>query len=363
MNTILKISLEVLTPIHISSGKEIPSHEYIIKNNRFYRFNLNKFVKQLDTDEKQWFLEKINNRSSLEIRSIIYDFLIERFNTIDFKYEIGIEKIRGDRFKEKVDNLIEDLYFKNLKQDSFQNSNSLNIKEFINVHNKKYIPGSSIKGAIRTALVNESFKNDYYFLEKNKNIPKDYFKNLIVTDSELATDENIEISAINRASKNNFIEVLQPNFKTNFFIKIRDENKFNKENIIKSTNNFYKNNILFYINELNNVNRKLNININKDKERKQEKNKKIIPQFENILETINNFKENEFILNIGFGGGKIFKTVDPEISKTIREFKPNPNKNQRKNKLELGILPIPYTISLINGKIMGWVKCKIIQES
>lgn len=356
MNKILEISLKVLSPVHISSGKEIQNNEYIIKNNKFCRFNFNKLIIKLDDNEKEKLLKEIEEKSPNKIRTNINSFLNEKFNKIDFEYKINIEKIKGKIEGEKIDNLIQDLYEKNLKQISIEKSNSLNIKEFINVYYKKYIPGSSIKGAIRTALIDQSFSNDYDKLEKDKKINEDYFKNLIVTDSKFNTDnENIEISAISRASKNNFIEVLQPNFETRFYIKIRNDDKFNENNIIRSINNFYKKNLLFYIDKLKDVNEKLNNDDRKDKERKKERNSKVIFQFKKILKIINELEENEFILNIGFGGGKIFKTVDSKISGIEKRFRPS-----FKNKLNLGTLEIPYTISLVNEKIMGWVKCKIL---
>ena len=45
MNQIFEIELEVITPIHISSGKEISVNNYIIKDGKFYKYNIHNIIK------------------------------------------------------------------------------------------------------------------------------------------------------------------------------------------------------------------------------------------------------------------------------------------------------------------------------
>ena len=237
--------------------------------------------------------------------------------------------------------MIEDLYKKNIFNAKIEQLNQFGIKEFIGANNKKYIPGSSIKGAIRTAILSE--KSNWKEIEKDQAINP--FKFLMITDTLLFND-GIEISSIDRVSKNNFAEVLTVGHKVKFKIKIKEE-AFQIDDIVSCINNFYKKSVEYNISGLQEMNRSLS---NKD-HKKKEKNNLIIENFKNILLTIEGFQENEFILNLGFGGGKIFKTIPTQ---TNRLFKSRPN-----SKINI-TAKVPITYNLINKQIMGWAKCKII---
>ena len=114
---------------------------------------------------------------------------------------------------------------------------------------------------------------------------------MIITDTQLF-NEGIEISSIDRVSKNNFAEILNTGFKTNFQIKIR-ENSFEIDNIISCINNFNKKAIEYSIDGLKTMNKSLSYKDSK----KIEKNNLIIEQdFENIG-FAKNCSKDEFIIN------------------------------------------------------------------
>ena len=79
-------------------------------------------------------------------------------------------------------------YYKGKLDDKSQENSQLSIFEFIGYNDKKYIPGSSIKGALRTAFVYS------YFLENEKNKNKeDKLENsyiLLIPNGFLHTKEN-----------------------------------------------------------------------------------------------------------------------------------------------------------------------------
>lgn len=355
MNQVIKVRLEVTTPVHISSGKDILSHEYVIKDNIFYRFSLQKFVKGLSASDRESFLKEIaKDNKPFYIRRFIHSFVLDHMDDILFDYRAEVSKKGGEVDGRFVENLISSIYDQNFKGNSFQGSNSLIIKEFVGVHGKKYIPGSSIKGAIRTALINEIFSKDYSLLTSGgSNIPNDYFKDLIITDSNLF-NEGLFITAINRTSKNNFVEALKEGTSCEFMIKIRSDKHFKKDDMIKAMNAYAIKELNYYIPRLMDVNNMLLKKSTKMHQKKHEKNCTIINQFENILSLVKGCRDDEFYMNLGFGGGAIFKTVEESVSNRKRLF------TSRMDKLGLGSLEIPRTCSLIEGSVMGWVKCKII---
>lgn len=331
MNQIFKIELEVITPIHISSGKEISVNNYIIKDGKFYKYNIHNIIKNLSIAEKDNFKTKITTNFT-ETRSNIYKYIVDNFNNINFEYTAEISK------------KIEDLYRKNLSNSEIKESNQFGIKEFIGTNNKKYVPGSSIKGAIRTAILSEEPESKWKEIESDQ--ANNRFKFLMITDT-LLFNNGIEISSIDRVSKNNFAEILTVGHKVNFKIKIKEE-AFQIDNIVSSINNFYKKSINYNIDGLKKMNHRLSYKEHK----KKEKNNLIIKNFENILLKMKEFQENEFIINLGYGGGKIFKTIETQKN---RLFERRPN-----SKISIKSANVPLTYNLMNKQIMGWAKCKII---
>ena len=343
MNKVFKIQLEVNTPVHIGSGKDISINDYVIKDGKFYKYNINSVIKDLSEEKKKELLD--NNFA--QSRRLIYDYIINNFDNINFEYTAKVSQKKGKIKGKFTKNLVEDLYKENLKNTiDNRNLNQLAIKSFIGVNGKKYIPGSSIKGAIRTAILSEGLIKNYSEIENNKNIKNDPFKFLIITDTQLF-NEGIEISSIDRVSKNNFAEILNTGFKTNFQIKIR-ENSFEIGNIISCINNFNKKAVEYSINGLKTMNKSLSYKDSK----KIEKNNLIIENFEKISILQKNCSKDEFIINLGFGGGKIFKTIP---STNNRLFRPGKN-----SKISIKSSSVPLTYNLVEKNLMGWVKCKII---
>lgn len=131
---IYQATLELQAPLFIGSGEQISKKEYlyVARENRIYILNLQKFANYLDEknllNHYQSFLmnEKKRNISEFfyenKIRSVDYSFFVDY--TIDGAGEM-IEK-------EKLSNL--QMFIKNAQ-------------------GQPYIPGSSLKGALRTAML------------------------------------------------------------------------------------------------------------------------------------------------------------------------------------------------------------------
>lgn len=122
----MKLKLEVLTPVHISSGSEISPSGYYIdpKSTRLNVVNMDGLL--ADPAFRIYEQEFINNAS----RSRYLGAIIKDHNLLSRHV----------------------LYTLSTTQD-FRSANKINIKTFIKSASRVYIPGSSIKGTIISALL------------------------------------------------------------------------------------------------------------------------------------------------------------------------------------------------------------------
>jgi len=132
----------ILSPLHIGTGNQIEPFDYVIKNGKFYRISLEDFLYQLSEGERKIFESIVNSGNLNRIRKYVIE-------------EIDLEKYSA--YSVKVTEKIERLYLSKINDIQ----NQLLINPFIRTggENKPYIPGSSIKGAIRTALISQIAQN------------------------------------------------------------------------------------------------------------------------------------------------------------------------------------------------------------
>ncbi|MEM1513402.1 MAG: type III-A CRISPR-associated RAMP protein Csm5 [Candidatus Thermoplasmatota archaeon] len=355
-----RLELEVLTPLHVGNGNVFTSIDFVIENKNFIKMDFDKFAGYC-----------IENNISLveEINKEKEDFKMEDFlkknnlNPTDFsQYSIPM-KIDFDRIR-------------NTKPQ---------IREFIkNIEGFPYIPGSSIKGAIRTALlwkiVSEEKVFDYCkeLLEKKYIKPNeacirlekeifgkephyDILRALRISDTLPFSLSSLEINEIkivgNPRTIPTYIESIKRGEKTSFYFRIDNEllNKhifkenlvkeyMKKEEIFKICSEFSKEIILKQLNyKFSNVTKNV---------------------FYKLKDEIENCKENEMILNLGWGGGWHAKTIGLKAEK-FEEWEKG--RNLRK-KLGLGrnpktgkfVLKFPKTrrVSYNNEYPLGWVKIR-----
>jgi len=189
-----KIILKVITPFFISSGDEYYSTDYIISSTLRVidrkKFN-EKILKNRELYEK--FLDIADNLNSLNsfFKTYVKDFL----------YEVEFSK-RAKQF--------------------LQNNRNVNIKKFIRdkFNQEPIIPGSTIKGIIRTALANYFFHHFFYNELKNeKNENK--FLNKIFRDGKTDAKEDFLKALIvtDLKPKNYKLKIIRPFYK----IKTDDE--------------------------------------------------------------------------------------------------------------------------------------------
>lgn len=140
--------IKTLSPVHIGNGEKYNKLSYIYENNKIYFFDFDTLLKIFSSENLDKFISYIyKNMENLSLQDFIRNTL---------KNE-GIYK----KLKVKA------LYSLNCKSTIRHND----IECFIKSNNKVYIPGSEIKGAIRTAIFYWILKNsNEFYSELNKKV-------------------------------------------------------------------------------------------------------------------------------------------------------------------------------------------------
>ncbi len=158
-----RAELTTVTPIHIGTGEDYVPVDYVIKKkgaddqNYFYSIRRGKFIDYIISKDKyDEFLKVCDNTNFMQINKYIFDNFDEEM--IDWKMPVS--------------KIVFETYDKNISIEVKKNdTNRLEIRSFIHdtFKNNIYIPGSSIKGSIRTAVLNYKIKNEKKALGLNSN--------------------------------------------------------------------------------------------------------------------------------------------------------------------------------------------------
>lgn len=141
-NKIFNIKLNVLTPIHIGDGTSYDPTDYKIEGNELHIIDKDKFI------------QKINSNKALydDFLSKIQDFTIQNTDLIDFirEHSQGLYQ-----YALKLDDKAAEYVKKYPKQ-----IGRAPIEKFIrnSYDDTIYIPGSSVKGALRSAIIEVIFR-------------------------------------------------------------------------------------------------------------------------------------------------------------------------------------------------------------
>ena len=130
----MNVNIKVISPVHIGSGEGYGASEYLpvtLKNKSgekvktFKRISVSDYYISLDDDKRENFIENLSNT----------DFSLKDFDTKisnDFRKYLAINKCSASPKNQDIEETIKSL-------------------------NKAYIPGSSLKGAIKTAILYNLF--------------------------------------------------------------------------------------------------------------------------------------------------------------------------------------------------------------
>ena len=158
----MKLYLKTITPVHIGNGKELYALDYILDKNIYYNISQNQFLEFLSlnnisyNDYVTWIsnttkdieklkTEKKKNKGNKNINKQLSESR-KKFNLLNF---VKSDKIRKE--KEFIKYLNDNAHINKIPFQIFpKNQIRGHIKT---AFNQPYIPGSSIKGSIRTALL------------------------------------------------------------------------------------------------------------------------------------------------------------------------------------------------------------------
>ncbi|HIH70052.1 type III-A CRISPR-associated RAMP protein Csm5 [Methermicoccus shengliensis] len=153
----MRCTLETLSPLHIGSGGRISPIEYIA-DDRLYRLDMDSVFRDDRFDAERYIREMMGG--------VVYIGSIDE----------GVHR-RSENIRYAVD--AERRVLSELRNLASRGAKDAEIYEFVKSADRPYIPASSVKGAIRTALLWHALKNDKRalmdecrYLEKNRRIDK-----------------------------------------------------------------------------------------------------------------------------------------------------------------------------------------------
>lgn len=228
-----ELILYTLAPVHIGSGVKVTSKESIQENGEYYFPEMDKlylFLEENKSDSlpafEQYLLDSGNKTNKRKSR------------LIDFLNDQKISERDFGGFKVKQNCLVDRL-----------NEVSLFVRDGLG---KRYIPGSSLKGAIRTILESEYFRGRQIpWGAKNGQQFDDIFNNIRVGDSNTIGEANFSVVQKWDYAKGKdpkpmpiYREALQPLKRITFSISVVGEEAIslidNLENIAKKHYSYYE---------------------------------------------------------------------------------------------------------------------------
>lgn len=136
------VNLHILSPIHIGSGQELDPFSYFIRDERLLLFDLPKWMAGYANKEE--LNEVMDSEDFIALRA----YISEKFD--DDSAILGSIPIKSPE--------VISTYRKAIKDKNSENQALVNFMTRNEINRTPYIPGSSIKGAIRTAIANRFVK-------------------------------------------------------------------------------------------------------------------------------------------------------------------------------------------------------------
>lgn len=363
----MELALELITPVHIGNGEIIsPFCDYIYDSYNVYFIDHHKLEHDVfaKTDSEKViddFINIVRSQASgnSSTRFQLRDFF--RNNNLDFKqYTIKKLETSDDRITEEI-------------------------KKIVQTGARPYIPGSSIKGAIRTALLYEKLKPRYDFQAMNVKdyigqdqfgkFANDIMKHLSVSDSEPIIEASVKIYRTNRfnlftkkKTVNVVREAILPGVKSHFRLQTKGRRGYHSLNagfdylyegseteILRIVNEFYDDTLN---NELN-ILRKANL----------PELDLVVKRYSELLDELGKLKATNDGAIMRIGSGKTFfeNTIaglfrEEDLKNTVSSFLRAKNPRQA---AEVNIRSFPKTRTVVIEKglisdVLGWVRVKRI---
>jgi len=139
---VYKFTGETISPVTIGSGEEIEPFDYIIEQGLFYRISLESVVSDFTEEDRNKFYNIIESGNINNLRKFITNRVdVEKHSIYCCQVSDSVEKLYRDKFEDIQNQLLITPFIRN------------------GIDYLPFIPGSSIKGSIRTAVLSEMGKN------------------------------------------------------------------------------------------------------------------------------------------------------------------------------------------------------------
>ncbi|MBI4768710.1 MAG: type III-A CRISPR-associated RAMP protein Csm5 [Deltaproteobacteria bacterium] len=166
-----RVDIRPITPIHIGTGGEIGLLEYKVVRTKdqssaeYFRFSIDKIMTRMDDQQKKEILEEIESK---DLKRIIR-YITKVVTAKDVHYRIPASPTFAEEYFAKKDNP----------------ENQLNVQEMYRDPSsfKPVIPGSSLKGALRTAVINRMGLN-----KEILNVPYKYYEKTLLNYDDARND-------------------------------------------------------------------------------------------------------------------------------------------------------------------------------
>jgi len=365
----IKLKLTLLTPLHIGSGEVYEPTNFIIDEGFLYHFKDEDFFKALPPVKQNAFLQIIDSSNEGSF-ALINKFVKEnkeiakKVSFLKIKVTQGIEK----DYKNKVGKIVQFEGSSKLTKVFNKFEIQKTIKKLIKTANGYtyggYIAGSSLKGAIATAYQEHIYKTQGLdalkskFNQMGKDITKNIFKNLKVSDSKILRSSLKIGYALNKerfeeddTGPNTIVEVINPN--SEFEVDI-SYNNLDINAILNSCNEHYlpifKQMLSSYA-------------IFKGKNVDEWTNEYFSDEFYNKYKNFT-LKENQFLIRVGKYSQARAVTIDGlrkiKVKVSGGGARKKPNKWETLDQ-ETTTWMFADTLNSLGGLLpFGWVVCEII---
>jgi len=197
-----KLFMTFYSPVHIGSGEELEPFQYIVKDNHLHRFSFEQFVAALTTEDKEKLLQ-LQKEQKASLLKDIRNFVRHRVTPGLYRESIAITQSAAEIYENKF----------------LEEANNMRMDTFIKTMGCPYVPGSSLKGAMRTAVLNlwaqHNHQDEFHILnakyrykdgKEKDDIPMDVFKYLKIPDIPLSKAFTIFSRIANYRLKNNELQ-------------------------------------------------------------------------------------------------------------------------------------------------------------
>lgn len=312
------LNFTTITPLHIANGEQLGyGLDYVIRNEA--AFCKVDFAKISDAFARKKIFD-LNKSYSLDDIIKAIENIKKELSEDDFLYKVLITKP----------------FSKTLVNERSEGQKY--VSEFINTNGRFYIPASSVKGAIRTVLGISG--NDGIGINVADPKIADRF---VIHDSEFINQENFNIFTTNERPPKVNLMCLKKD--VTFQIVIRKMGVVSVGTLREKLQTYSRNQIELALQNL--VQFKSNSGEPKGAD-----------IFDDALNRILNVKpeENEYLINLGFGGGSWFKVKEGIVPKFEKKGR------DRGRNTELEAAHTSFSINSKSPMHLGWCKLKIEEE-